>query len=74
MTLLSSGCTGSISINYGLYVYIVRPGERTYDDVTNITIRRGDMGFGFRVVGGNEEGTQVRATDDDDDGIGVSVL
>ncbi|KAK3750152.1 hypothetical protein QZH41_004562 [Actinostola sp. cb2023] len=30
-----------------------------YDDVTNITIRRGDMGFGFRVVGGIEEKTQA---------------
>jgi len=30
-----------------------------YDDVIDVTLRRSDMGFGFRVVGGKEEQTQV---------------
>lgn len=35
------------------------------DDAFDVTLRRGDMGFGFRVVGGKEEQTQVTLCYDD---------
>ena len=33
-------------------------------DAINFTVhlQRGEMGFGFRIIGGQEEGTQVRGT------------
>lgn len=46
-------------------VYDCRPLDQMngpYDDVIDVTLRRSDMGFGFRVVGGKEEQTQVRKT------------
>lgn len=35
-------------------------------DTVNFTVhlQRGEMGFGFRIIGGQEEGTQVRVTRD----------